>query len=165
MSDTNEIYQAVLEQCTKQIEIIKNEYGNQLSALIIEQISRTYQARLTSIENDNKRLKEEVMTLKERVNRMAISKSALTAPTTSSSSSNGDKINLNQINRYSCFEFAGWLYYANDKMGGFLYRVKTDGTGNQQLTDYSVCTMSSARVKDGKLFFKDKDYRERSIEL
>lgn len=165
MNDANEIYQAVLEQCTKQIDSIKKEYGNQLTTLIMEQISRQYEERIASIKKENKKLQEEILTLKSRVNSMATSNSVSAISTTRGSNNSSGKINLNEINRYSCFEFAGWLYYANHKMGDFLYRVKTDGTGNQQLTDYSVCTMSRARVKDGKLFFEDKDYRERSIEL
>ena len=45
------------------------------------------------------------------------------------------------------FKFNGWVYYANEDMGNFLYKVRIDGTDNQQLTDYSVNQYLGYRLK------------------
>jgi hypothetical protein len=43
MSDANEIYQAVLEKCTEQIELMKKEYGKQpIIFYALESVDKPY---------------------------------------------------------------------------------------------------------------------------
>lgn len=88
-----------------------------------------------------------------------------------SSTDNGDSMkNNSSVNRidvskiYHYFEFNGWIYYSNRKMGDFLYRVREDGTDNTQLTDYSVF-LGSCKVSNGYLHFADCDFNDRKIKL
>ena len=51
-------------------------------------------------------------------------------------------------------------------MGNFLYRCREDGTCNEQLTDYSVVSLSvGGKVKNNKLYFKDSEFEQHSINL
>lgn len=61
------------------------------------------------------------------------------------------------------FRFAGWIYYTNKKMGDFLYKVREDGSGNTQLTDYSVAGHFS--VSQGYLHFWDTNLEDKKIKL
>lgn len=73
------------------------------------------------------------------------------------------KIDVSEI--HGGYRVGGWIYYANYDDGGFLYKVRKDGSGNTQLTDYAVfdSTITSA---GGYLYYKDKrTYTERKIKL
>lgn len=167
MSDAKEIYQAVLEECTKQIETIKNEYGNQLMEVIEDRLSKQYKDRIVALEKKNAELVKKVAKIEQQLNNQSMKDSYTTDNMKKNISISTDKIRIDGQIRYSAFEFNGWLYYANPRMGNFLYKVRTDGSGNQQLTDYSVDSYMklSAKVKVGKLVFKDSEYRERTIDL
>lgn len=62
------------------------------------------------------------------------------------------------------YKFNGWIYYANDEMGDFLYKVRSDGTENQQLTDYSVWGTGMS-VRNGKLYYEDHSMKQHAIDL
>lgn len=165
MSDANEIYQAVLEQCSKQIESIKSEYGNQLVKMVIEQISKQYESRIANLENSNAELSKKIARMEQQAKKQQTEIRHTPVSSTNNITNSKEKISIDYHIRSSAFEFNGWLYYANEKMGNFLYKVKTDGSCNQQLTDYSVRYMRTSKVKDGKLIFNDSEYREHSIDL
>ena len=63
------------------------------------------------------------------------------------------------------FEYDGWVYYPNEKMGNFLYRVSLDGRYREQLTGYSVIDPELWSVREGKLFFTSAEGKQRSIEI
>lgn len=165
MSDANEIYQAVLEQCSNQIEAIKSEYGNQLVKMVMEQISIQYESRIANLENSNSELSKKIAIMEQQAKKQQPETQHTPVSSTNSPINSKEKISIDYSIRSSAFEFNGWLYYANKKMGYFLYKVKTDGSCNQQLTDYSVGYMKSSKVKNGKLIFNDSEYREHSIDL
>lgn len=71
------------------------------------------------------------------------------------------KINVSRI--YNGFKYNGWIYYPNEEMGDFLYKVREDGSENTQLTDYSV--WSGFSIKNGYLCFQGKDRNNRKIKL
>lgn len=91
--------------------------------------------------------------------------------------SNNVKVNINNSNRkvskktarinvsriYGGFKFDGWIYYPNEDMGDFLYKVREDGSENTQLTNYSVS--GHFKVSDGYLYFCDKNLKDRKIKL
>ena len=66
---------------------------------------------------------------------------------------------------YDTFEFAGWVYYPNEKMGNYLYRARPDGSDEQQLTNYSVTSVSFSRVEDGILYFHDAEFKLHSLKI
>lgn len=166
MSDANEIYQAVLEQCSNQIEAIKSEYGNQLVKIVMEQISMQYESRIANLENSNAELSKKIAIMEQQSKKQQTETRHTPVSSTNSTTNPKEKISIDYSIKSSAFEFNGWLYYANEKMGYFLYKVKTDGSCNQQLTDYSVSYyMRSSKVKNGKLIFKDSEAREHSIDL
>jgi len=61
------------------------------------------------------------------------------------------------------FKYGEWIFYINDNNGDFLYKVKTDGTQNTQLTGYSVRGCFS--IEDGYLCFDDSHCRKKKIKL
>ena len=71
------------------------------------------------------------------------------------------RIDVSRI--YDGFKFDGWIYYPNENMGDFLYKVREDGSENTQLTNYSVIGLF--KVSDGYLIFSDADYNDRKIKL
>lgn len=160
--DAKEIYQAVLEECMSKINRIKDEYGEALVATICDSLSQQYFSRIDNLEKQNRQLafRLEKIEAELKVKKNDSSENAVTVQKPS------EKVVIDYGFQLSAFEYDGWYYYANEKMGEFLYRVKIDGTCNEQLTDYSVLSMrSSAKVKNGKLYFYDSDYCEQSIEL
>lgn len=66
MNDSNEIYQAVLEQCTNQIEAIKREYRNQLVKIVMEQIAIQYESRIANLENSNAELSKKIAIIEQQ---------------------------------------------------------------------------------------------------
>lgn len=151
--DAKEIYQAVLEECTAYIKKIKKEYG--------EELARCYTYKIDNLEKQNKQMAERIDKLESLVKNQSVQlipKNAVSNDT--------DRIIIDHEILMSAFEYDGWLYYANEKMGHFLFKVRKDGTGNEQLTNYSVNDMGTfGNIKNGKLYFKNKDYRECSIPI
>lgn len=143
MTDAMEIYQTVLAQCTEQIDKLKNE--------------------INRLQKQNDNMTKRMDKLEILVQKQNIEKNVFSRPQKQDKNCT-DKIELDRIKGYA-YEYDGWLYYANEKMGEFLYRVRTDGTGNEQLTDYSVRMMSVSKIKNGKLYFCDKDFNEHSIKI
>ncbi len=58
---------------------------------------------------------------------------------------------------FNCVKHMGWLYYVNQERKDFLYRVREDGTENQQITNFSVnrYCVRHVRLEDGYLCFSD----------
>lgn len=172
MNDAKEIYQAVLEETTKKIDQIKSEYGRDIYQWIEALIKEECSGKIEKLESENAEFRRRLSEVERQLGQLdkggyknfeTILEGELIDRTKKAGSS-GKRIDVSRI--YGAFEFNGWLYYANEKMGDFLYRVRTDGTGNEQLTDYSVLYMRScAKVQNGKLYFEDKEFRERSINL
>lgn len=167
MSDAREIYQAVMEQCTKKIESIKSEYGNQLAEMVMDQIAKEYESRILYLESENKELLNRIVKIEQQIQNQQKKFNNNKSPSSiKNSTKSEERITIDTSIRVSSFEFNGWLYYANEKMGNFLYKVRIDGTCNQQLTDYSVDEMmTGSRVKNGKLEFRDADYNIHFIDL
>lgn len=76
----------------------------------------------------------------------------------------GTASNYNDV-YWDNFRFNGWVYYSDPSMGNFMYKARTNGKDKQQVTDYSVKDIRYAKVKNGKLYFRDCDDNERSIDL
>lgn len=168
--DAKEIYQAVLDDCTTQINRIKDEYGEVLAAKICDKLSQQYSTRMDNLEQQNRELSLRLKKVEAEF------KSRRTESTENGSKTahgiNGQSIRekiTRRVGTFSkplcAFEFNGWYYYAKEEMGNCLFR--SDGTYEEQLTNYSVESLMfyHARVENGKLYFRDANYRERSIDI
>lgn len=73
-------------------------------------------------------------------------------------------VNMDSFEIRNGFRYNGWIYYSNPEQANFLYRVREDGSGNTQLTNYSVLSVGF-RVVRGTLYFSDAKYHEHSIRV
>ncbi len=74
-----------------------------------------------------------------------------------------ERVDVREI--YDEYKVGGWIYYTNDDDGGFLYKVREDGSCNTQLTDYAVYS-DSLIAERGYLYFEDlRTFTERKIKL
>lgn len=184
--DAKEISQVVFADCKDYIDGLKKEYGELIVQEVYEKISEQYTSRIDRLEKENKQLLKRLERIESEVefsdnnfmnddffshdlmdkviddidymqgtlNRRFNTKSA-----------HSNKVDIDSLDRWDTFEYNGWYYYSNKKMGNFLYRVRTDGTGNERLTDYSVGPMDFAYVEGGRLHFVDSSLKSRNIEL
>ena len=150
LMDAKEIYQAVLADCMAQINRIKEEYGEVLAAKISDRLSKQYSSRIENLERQNQKLAKRL----EKLEAVLQSEEKSFKDLRSSLNRRTDRIEIDLDIKVGAYEFDGWYYYPNKRMGDFLYRVKKDGTCNTQLTDYSV-VLTWAKVKNGKLYFHD----------
>ena len=157
-NDAREIYEAVLGEVKKDLSKIAPQYEEK----ILLSVEQKVMERLSELARWNDQLEKQLDFLRGQIedlkDKEGIANAYLNAD-------DANRIDIYQFNSGNSAKFNGWIYYANEEMCNFLYKVRVDGTDNQQLTDYSVSSMYNAKVKSGKLYFKDSDYREHSIDL
>ncbi len=156
--DAREIYEAVLGQIKKNLSDVVPVYVEQLRQGLEQEYGQT-------IRNLEKRVAalEESLKKAEHTERGWIAAAVKEAGGKNQTKS-ADKVNVSRYDIHNGYKFNGWIYYANEEMGEFLYKVRTDGTENQQLTDYSVVSYGM-HVKQGRLYFVARDFSGHSIEL
>lgn len=154
-SNAKEVYDAVMQE-------VRNELSRTVVGYEKEMIKRL-EKKVDKIVSDKMMIYDKRITDLEK--RMSYDSGHSRTITEKSPVRNKNKIDMNRDDiRYDGFEFNGWIYYPNKEMGGFLYKVRKDGSDNQQLTEYSVVgTLFS--VRDGKIFFYDTHYKEHSVYL
>lgn len=145
---------------------ILEEVRNNLSQMkpdiissIVEEVTRKIDGRYAS---QIGKLENRVLKLERHIN------DEQTVPTqqkksTGTSNAKG-KIDVQKINSVYKFRFDGWIYYDNRDMGGFLYRVREDGSENTQLTDYTV-HLAGCKVARGYLYYDDAEFNEKKFKL
>lgn len=79
------------------------------------------------------------------------------------SATSAPSVNMKRYEIRSGFRYNGWIYYVNPDQADFLFCVREDGTGNKQLTDFSVC--SGFHVDRGYLCFTDKNWDKHRIRV
>lgn len=177
VSDAREIYEAVLGKVKEDLPTMISKYEEKIVRVVLQEcdkkiknIEQQYARKLKEVQDKNSQLEKRISRLEQKIselkkeNAYKTDSKAVTKSTKTVNSSNS-KIDMSKdCIKYGGYKFDGWVYYANDEMGDFLYKVRVNGTENQQLTDYSVST-AFFRVKNGKLYFKDKDYKEHCIEI
>ncbi len=142
------VTQIVLEKVTEQL---KQMYPSIVDG-IAQQIDQKYRAEIDG-------LKQQIASLQSS----RPSSTSFVNPTVSPGpGSSAQKINLRKIG-YDYKKFNGWIYYKNEDMMDFLFKVREDGTCNTQMTDYSVSLIDG--IKRGKLIVTDNDYNEHTIDL
>lgn len=162
-NNAREIYEAVLGEVKKDLSKIAPQYEEKIllsvEQKVMEQLSEL--ARWNDqLEKQLNFLRGQIEDLKDnRVNgyQEGIANAYLNADDAS-------RIDMSRFDIRYGVKFNGWIYYANEEMCNFLYKVRVDGTDNQQLTDYSV-ELALAHVKNGKLYFMDCDDNDRLIDL
>lgn len=155
--DAKEIYQAVLDDCTTQINQIKKEYGEALTEAICDKISQQYSARIDQLEQQNRELSLQL----EKIETKLMNEKTKINPTIVRSR---DDLAEMRIMRATILEYDDWRYYVNHEMGNFLYRIKNDWTCKEQVTDYSV-QREEAYIRNGKIYFTDCNFQTRSIDI
>lgn len=178
-SDAKEIYEAVLGEIKQELARLVPQYKESIIEVAryqyvenVEEIKRQIQIQLNELKQQNENLENTITALTKRVQGLerSIKNNSGEAREVLSRSEKSTNVAKDKINmsRYRIgiagFKFNGWIYYANDEMGDFLYKVRLDGTDNQQLTDYSVQS-GMMNVKNGKLYYHDHSYREHAINL
>lgn len=143
----------IIEEVKKQIYEFEGVYTKKIYDEIHKVIKAEYENRIASLEKQIKELKKTASSLEVRTN----------SPDRKSKKG-GNRIDMNKDFIEIVYKFGEWVFYLNNDMGDFLYKVRKDGTDNQQLTDYSV-TSGFFRVENSKLYFRDKKLREHSVDI
>ncbi len=175
-SDAKEIYEAVLGEIKQELARLVPQYKESIIEVArcqyvenVEEAKQQIQIQLNELKQQNEKLENKITNLKKRMqelerstkNNLGETREVL-GRTDKSENAVKDKINMSRIR--NGYKFNGWIYYANDEMGDFLYKVRSDGTENQQLTDYSVWGTGMS-VRNGKLYYEDRSFKEHSIDL
>lgn len=177
-SDAKEIYEAVLGEIKQELARLVPQYKESIIEVArcqyvenVEEAKQQIQIQLNELKQQNEKLENKITNLKKRVQDLERSTKNNLGETgevlgRSEKSANAakDKIDMSRYCIFDGYKFNGWIYYANDEMGDFLYKVRSDGTENQQLTDYSVWGTGMS-VRNGKLYYQDHSFKEHFIDL
>lgn len=151
-----ELAQVIVRYEKRLVKLENKDYDKKLS---------TYERRLATAESKIKELEKQIERLQDvhgkeetTVNHMKLEKIIQERASRASAEKRNFVVPLGG------FSYDGWVYYPNQEMGNFLYRVSSDGRYREQLTDYSVVE-GLWSVREGKLFFRDANRREHSIKI
>lgn len=174
------ITRRILKEVRRNLTEMKPGLMEELEGRAVQNIQVELNAltnRLNSLENTVSQLQDEVRKAQtETVLKNRSSESRPCAPQGTGGSQetvNGtltpfvpnDFPGLDDYEVRSGFKFNGWIYYQNPLMGNFLYGVRSNGTENTQLTDYSVKPMGFAKIRGNSLVFQDASFHEHEIPL
>ena len=178
-SDAKEIYEAVLGEIKQELARLVPQYKESIIEVArcqyvenVEEAKQQIQIQLNELKQQNEKLENKITNLKMRVQELERSTKnnfgeagEVQARSEKRANVAKDKIDMSRYRiEIEGFKFNGWIYYANDEMGDFLYKVRSDGTENQQLTDYSV-QGTGMSVRNGKLYYTDRSFKEHFIDL
>lgn len=159
-STAREIYETVYNDVMKDVQENLSQMKPQL---IQEVVDSAAQKVIDKYEQRFKQLEQKISKMERSLQSGNLSNN--TKVNTNNSNGNvsnkAAKIDVSRIN--DGFKFDGWIYYPNENMGNFLYKVREDGSENTQLTNYSVIGLFS--VSNGYLNFSDADYEGRKIKI
>ena len=152
-----ELAQVIVKYEKRLVKLENRDYDKKLS---------TYERRLATAESKIKELEKQIERLRDvpgkaetTVNHMKLEKIIQERASRASAEKRNFVVPLGG------FRYDGWVYYPNEEMGNFLYRVSSDGRYREQLTDYSVSLFPSWSVREGKLFFSDSECNYHSISI
>ena len=175
-NDAREIYESVLDAVKKELERLIPQYEEKVIENVVGRLNadesmyviEQYERKINELEQKNKLLEKQISEIQSRLSQIPreIGCNVQKKNTDLAGNDRGnDRIDVKRYDiKYRGYKYNGWIYYANEEMGDFLYKVRVDGTDNQQLTDYSV-SYRGFNIKNGKLYFDDASYKEHSIEI
>ena len=152
-SDTD-FQNGILEEVRNNLSQMKPDIISSIVEEVMCKINSRYSSRIGKLES---RISE----LEQYVSNAQSTPVQKEAPT--GTARHSKKIDMSKLEIRIGFRFDGWIYYMNDDMGKFLYRVREDGSENTQLTDYSVSLVK--RVEGGYLYYLDGTYNEKKLKL
>lgn len=143
--DYREIVQTVTQNVMTEIVNKLNAMKPGIEQEIANSVTNAINSRLVNLENRLNNMQTRLTALEQK-------QSSGTSYTTSSASqytppappSNAEL--LKKIKWWSHKTLRGWIFYINQDDGDFLYMIREDGSGNKQLTNYSVSGISSLAV-------------------
>lgn len=170
VSDAREVYEAVLDEVNKELVKLTVQYEEKIVGAVVKKLNADkiietiaqYERRINELEQRNESLEKMILEIQSQVSKSPASTSS-NVQKAYARSKNDKRIDMSRFDIEEGYKYDGWIYYANEEMGDFLYRVRTDGTDNQQLTDYSVTIFPPFRINNGELFFYDANFNEHSI--
>ena len=138
-----ELAQVIVKYEKRLVKLENRDYDKKLS---------TYERRLATAESKIKELEKQIERLQD-----VHGKEETTVNHVKLDKGNQERASVEKGTfrvPYYGFKYDSWVYYPNEEMGNFLYRVSSDGRYREQLTDFSVDAAYCWSVRDGKLFLK-----------
>lgn len=148
-NDYREIVQDVTRSVLENVqEQLKQLYPSILNG-IIQQVDQKYRAEINGLNSQIQDLTRRIASLEKRPAAPAPVSRPASTPQPSYSGGSGARIDMNKVKYMIYKKFNGWVYYLNQDMMDYLYKVREDGTCNTQMTNYSVLQIHG--INDGKL--------------
>ena len=152
-----ELIQSITEESTKRAM-------NQVKKLIHESTND----EINQLRKKNTSLEQMYARLEQRITKLeSMSSTSVSSPQTKSESSSYSALSEGEMRniRSHGFKVNDWIYYANKSNGNFLYKVRTDGTGNTQLSDCSLFGNGFMHISGGYLYYSVDGGGENKIKI
>lgn len=149
-----ELAQVIVKYEKRLVKLENRDYDKKLS---------TYERRLASAESKIKELEKRIERLQDVHGKEETTENHVKANKENQERTSVEKGTF-EVPCYG-FKYDGWVYYPNEEMGNFLYRVSSDGRYREQLTDYSVIDPLTWCIKNEKLFFWASGFEQRTISI
>lgn len=148
----DKVFKDVMDEVRQNLSQMKPQLMQMIANDVIQEQSNLYAEKIHMLETHiielEKKLKNSTPQIAQRVSENSISKPS--------------KIDVSKISSFSSFKYNGWIFYPNEEMGDFLFKVREDGSCNTQLTDYSVAPFPF-KISNNCLHFTDSNFRDRQI--
>lgn len=144
------VQKSVMDIVRQNLSQMKPQIMSEIKDELASELEKTYSARIHALESRIAKLEQQLSDKGMEQVQDSIKEEITT-----------HKIDVSKI--YNGFKYNGWIYYPNEEMGNFLYKVREDGSQNTPLTDYSI--FSDFKINYGYLCFQDGNFRDRQIKL
>lgn len=170
-NDAREIYEEVLDAVKKELEELIPQYEEKVIENVVGRLNsdentyviEQYDRKINELEQKNKLLEKQISEIQSRLFQIP-KEIGCNVQKKNTDLARNDRIDVKRRDIRHGYKYNGWIFYINEEMGDFLYKVRVDGTDNQQLTDYSVVNLPF-NIKNSKLYFNDASFKEHSIEI
>ena len=131
---------------TQKLEMTAEELENLIRKVVKEEVNKAMNETAERLENcivktlkkENK--KNEIVSIHEHIKKI-----------------DRQSIDVQRLARsYGSMQCGGWVFYVNEQEGKHLWKIKDDGSENQEL--YSKTISSVKKVEDGYVFFDDAQF-------
>ena len=150
ISDT--VYKLVMNTIRKEINECMPQFIQNVTVEVKRKVELEYGNKIKNLEDKIRQLENQNIVARKEIVYQAKTINNVTT-----------KIDMSKQSIRLGHKFNGWIFYANDEMGDFLYKVRTDGSENTKLTDYDVCSYFS--IKNRYLYFGDGELKDQKIKI